>query len=66
MGVSAAECVYVGDTPEDIEMARRASVRSIGVIGPFPSSARLKAAHPDLLLESIAELPEVLLPVDEA
>lgn len=60
--MSTAECVYVGDTPEDIEMARRACVRSIGVIGPFPVSTKLKAAHPDLLLESVAELPDVLLP----
>jgi HAD superfamily hydrolase (TIGR01549 family) len=60
MCMSAADCVYVGDTPEDIEMARRAGVRSIGIIGPFPSSARLKAARPGILLESIRDLPEVL------
>jgi phosphoglycolate phosphatase len=66
MRMSAADCVYVGDTPEDIEMARRAGVRPIGVIGPFPSSAKLKAARPRMLLESITALPEVLLPVLEA
>lgn len=64
MGVSAADCVYVGDTPEDMEMARRAGVRSIGVTGPFPSSVRLKAAHPTMLLGSIQELPKVLKPSD--
>lgn len=63
MRIRAADCVYVGDTPEDIEMARRAEVRSIGVPGPFPSSARLKSARPDTLLESITDLPEVLIPV---
>jgi HAD superfamily hydrolase (TIGR01549 family) len=66
MRVNAAECVYVGDTPEDIEMARGARVRSVGVMGPFPSSARLKVARPDLLLQSITELPDVLRPVEEA
>ena len=65
MGMSAADCVYVGDTPEDIEMARRAGVRSVGVIGPFPSSAKLKAAHPGVLLASITDLPEVLRPAAE-
>lgn len=64
LNVRAADCVYVGDTPEDIEMARRAGVRSIGILGSFPSSARLKAAQPDLLLRSIAELPGALLPVE--
>ncbi|MGH7838665.1 MAG: HAD family hydrolase, partial [Candidatus Binataceae bacterium] len=45
-----ADCVYVGDTPEDIEMARRAGVRVIGVFGPFPSAQRIRAARPDSLL----------------
>lgn len=63
MDVRAADCVYVGDTPEDIEMARRAGVRAIGVLGPFPSSAKLKAARPDLLLQSLADLPDALLPI---
>lgn len=60
MGMAAKDCIYVGDTPEDIEMARRAGVRSVGVTGPFPSSARLRAAHPTVLLSSIRELPGAL------
>lgn len=66
LSVKPAECVYVGDTPEDIEMARRARVRAIGVIGPFPSSARLAAAHPDALIHSIVNLPEILAPMKTA
>jgi len=53
-------CIYVGDSPEDLEMAQRAGVRAIAVIGPFPTEKRLRAAKPDFLLESIRELPEVL------
>lgn len=64
LNMDATECVYVGDTPEDVEMSRRAGVRSIGIIGPFPISAKLKAARPGILLESIAELTDVLLPLD--
>lgn len=64
VGVKAADSIYVGDTPEDIEMARRAGVRAIGVLGPFPSSARLRAAHPHLLLHSISQLPAVLRPLE--
>jgi phosphoglycolate phosphatase-like HAD superfamily hydrolase len=41
-------------------MARRAGVRAIGVLGPFPTEARLRAAQPDLLLNSISELPNAL------
>ena len=54
------ESVYVGDTPEDVEMARRAGVRPIGVFGPFPTADRIRAAKPDLLLRSIRDLPKHL------
>ena len=53
-------CVYVGDTAEDIEMARSAGVRAIGVFGPFPTAARLRAAKPEVLLNSVKELPQYL------
>lgn len=53
-------CVYVGDSPEDLEMARRAGVRAIAVLGLFPTEKRLRAARPDFLLSSIRELPEAL------
>jgi pyrophosphatase PpaX len=61
MELHPAETVYVGDSPEDLEMARRAGVRAaIAVLGPFPTEKRLRAAKPDLLLESIEELPAAL------
>jgi HAD superfamily hydrolase (TIGR01549 family) len=53
-------CVYVGDSPEDLQMAKSAGVQAIAVLGPFPTEKRLRAARPDFLLESIRELPEVL------
>jgi HAD superfamily hydrolase (TIGR01509 family) len=58
--VKPSTCVYVGDSPEDLEMARSAGVLAIGVLGPFPTEKRLRAANPDFLLESIRELPGVL------
>ena len=58
------QCVYVGDTAEDLEMARRAGVRAIGVLGPFPTAARIRAAKPEILLDSIRELPRHLLRAD--
>jgi HAD superfamily hydrolase (TIGR01509 family) len=58
--LAPAACVYVGDSPEDLEMAGRAGVRAIAVLGPFPTEKRLRAARPEFLLESIGELPELL------
>ncbi len=60
MELHPSACVYVGDTPQDVEMARRAGVRAIGVLGPFPTEKRLRAARPEFLIGSIEELPDVL------
>jgi len=55
-----AVCIYVGDAAEDIEMARRAGVRAIGMLGPFPTHRRLRSERPDALISAIAELPRAL------
>jgi HAD superfamily hydrolase (TIGR01509 family) len=52
--------VYIGDAPEDIEMAHRAGVRAIGVLGGSPVPERLRAASPDAMIETIRELPLLL------
>jgi len=60
MCLKPSACVYVGDSPEDLEMARRAGVRAIAVLGPFPTEKRLRAARPEVLLDSISELPKAI------
>ena len=60
MELHPSACVYVGDAPQDVEMAKRAGVCAIGVLGPFPTEKRLRAAHPEFLIGSIEELPDVL------
>jgi|SRR5579863_2413180 len=60
MKMDAERCVYVGDTPEDLLMARGAGVRAIVVLGPFPTEKRLRAAEPEYLLTSLEELPGLL------
>jgi HAD superfamily hydrolase (TIGR01549 family) len=53
----AEDAIYVGDTPQDIEMARGAGMRAIAVLGPFPTSRLIRSARPDLLLRSVRDLP---------
>jgi HAD superfamily hydrolase (TIGR01509 family) len=53
-------CLYVGDAAEDVQMARRAGVRVVGVLGSFPTHDRIRAAQPDALLGALAELPALL------
>ena len=60
MKLDPSACVYVGDAPQDVEMAQRAGVRAIGVLGPFPTEKRLRAARPEFLIRSIEELPDLL------
>ena len=57
---SPGACVYVGDAPEDIEMAHRAGVRAIGVLGGSPVPERLRGSEADALIRTIRELPVLL------
>ena len=56
----AGSCCFVGDAPEDIEMGKSARVFTIGVVSEYVTRSRMEAAAPDLLIESIGELPAVL------
>jgi phosphoglycolate phosphatase-like HAD superfamily hydrolase len=60
MKLKPGECVYVGDTPEDLQMARAAGVHAIAVLGPFPTEKKLRAEKPEFLLEKLEELPKLL------
>jgi HAD superfamily hydrolase (TIGR01509 family) len=66
LGVPAAEAAYVGDSPEDVEMARAAGVYVIGVPGPFPNREELKASGPDLLRDSLEAAVAALLAPEPA
>ena len=61
MGVGAHESAYVGDSPEDVQMARAAGVFAIGIPGPFPNRDLLEAAEPDLLVNDLASAVAALL-----
>jgi 2-phosphoglycolate phosphatase len=52
--------VMVGDMYHDVECARRAGARAVGVAGGYGPRARLLEAGPDILLESLFELPDVV------
>ncbi len=56
LGCPKDACCYVGDSPEDILMGRRAGILTIGVRSAYPGSDRLPAACPDLLLENVHEV----------
>jgi HAD superfamily hydrolase (TIGR01549 family) len=59
--VAPPEAAYVGDSPEDVEMARAAGVYSVGVPGGFPNRAALEAAAPDLFASDVTTAVGTLL-----
>jgi HAD superfamily hydrolase (TIGR01549 family) len=61
LGIPASEAAYVGDSPEDVEMARAAGVYSVGIPGGFPNREALRASDPRLLALSLAAAVDHLL-----
>ena len=61
LGVTPLEAVYLGDSPEDVEMSKAAGVYAVGIPGGFPNRDALAASGPDLLAESLDAALEVLL-----
>jgi HAD superfamily hydrolase (TIGR01509 family) len=61
LGLGAQDAAYVGDSPEDVEMARAAGAFSVGIPGGFPNRPALEASRPDVLAESLAAAVDRLL-----
>lgn len=59
--VSTDQAVYVGDSPEDIGMARDAGVFSIAIPGAYPNREALAAAGAGLTVASLPEAARFLL-----
>ena len=61
LGVAPAQAAYVGDSPEDVQMARAAGVYSVGIPGGFPNRKALLASAPDLVATDLATAATALL-----
>jgi pyrophosphatase PpaX len=60
LGVPAESAVYVGDSPEDVLMARAAGVFVVGIPGGFPNREALAASAPDLLAPDLEAAVQAL------
>lgn len=49
-------CCYVGDSPEDVAMGKRAGVLTIGIQSRYPGRDRLLSAKPDFCIKSMSQL----------
>lgn len=60
MGVPAENCLMIGDTTVDIRAGQMAGAQTVGVLCGFGERAELERRGADLILESTAQLEEVL------
>jgi len=61
LGVPPAATAYVGDSPEDMAMARSAGALAVGIPGGFPNREALAASRPHVLAPSLHEAVTSLL-----
>jgi HAD superfamily hydrolase (TIGR01509 family) len=59
--VPPSETAYVGDSPEDVAMARAAGVLAVGIPGGFPNREALAASRPDVVAPSLDAALQALL-----
>ncbi len=55
-GLNPAECVYIGDEARDMEAARRADMRSVGVTWGFNNRHALEITKPEVLIDKPKDL----------
>jgi phosphoglycolate phosphatase len=55
-----AETLFVGDMEHDVETAKHGGIGSCAVLTGYNSLAQLRAAGPDLIVEHLGELQDVL------
>ncbi|NNG05558.1 MAG: HAD-IA family hydrolase [Inquilinus sp.] len=59
-GVEAADAVMIGDTVFDMEMARAARIRGLGVAWGYHDTAELRAAGADAIAERFDDVPPLV------
>lgn len=64
MGVAPERCLMVGDTRVDIAAGKSAGAQTVGVLSGFGRMKGLEYAGADLILPSIAHLPDILQPAE--
>ena len=59
-GLNADETLFIGDMQHDIETARHGGVKSCAVLTGYNRLDQLRASGPDLIVEHLGELREIL------
>jgi phosphoglycolate phosphatase len=60
LGVPVADVVMVGDGAQDVRAGKSAGAHTVGVRGGIQAFERLAEAEPELIIDTLAELPAAL------
>jgi len=60
LGVKTHECIVVGDSVVDVRAGKNAGAQTVAVLSGIFSREELETEKPDLVLESVNELPNLL------
>ena len=60
MGLDATRCLYVGDSPFDIQAGNAAGCATVAALWGMFSAEALAAENPTIMCESLAELADRL------
>jgi len=60
LGIHASECAVVGDSVADVRAGRNVGAKTVAVLSGIFTKEELETEKPDLILESINELPDFL------
>lgn len=60
LGLTASECLYVGDTGTDMETGRAAGVDTVGVLWGFRGEEELASYRPRYLVKAPGEIIEIV------
>lgn len=66
LDVKPYEAAYIGDSPEDVMMARAANVFAVAVPGAYPNPDALRAAGADAVVEDLASAIALLTEVSSS
>lgn len=59
-GFEKRDVMIVGDTTEEIELGRKIGIKTVAITGGYYSTARLRKAKPDYLINSLDELTKIV------
>lgn len=60
LNVEMSECIVVGDSVADVRAGKNAGVKTVAVLSGIFSRKELEKEKPDLILESVSQLPDFL------